>query len=287
MTVNYTVSNTFNADEQSETFMDTQTFKVRDIRNKQWFFADNVFFDEYAKHFGAIGTSVYMSLCRHSDGEQKCFPSQELIAEEFGITSRSVRTYLGRLEKANLIRVTKKKGRSGGRWLRNEYWLVDKSDWKSLQEISSSNLHRKQKEILQETGDIEIRNTFPSKDTHSNNTHKNNTNKAKQGFADTDAIIEKFKAVNPNYESFHRNTTQRKATERLIQKMGMEPLTAVIDELAGVVAKPFCPVITSPYTLEKKLADLLIFLQRKKRDNFEGGIAGITKPFKKSKYAGL
>lgn len=264
MTVNYTVSNTFNADEQSETFMDTQTFKVRDIRNKQWFFADNVFFDDYAKHFGAIGTSVYMSLCRHADGEQKCFPSQELIAEEFGITSRSVRTYLGRLEKANLIRVTKKKGRSGGRWLRNEYWLVDKSEWKSLQEISSSNYHRKQKEALQETENTEIRNTFPSKDTHSNNTHKNNTNKAKQSFADINEMIDLFQPINPSYERLRINVTQRKATERLIKVLGKEKLTDVIKVLPYAILEQFCPVVTTPYELEMKLSQTLAFLNREK-----------------------
>lgn len=248
--------------------MDTQTFKVRDIRNKQWLFADNVFFDEYAKHFGTIGTSVYMSLCRHADGEQKCFPSQELIAEEFGITSRSVRTYLGILEEANLIRITKKKGRSGGRWLRNEYWLVDKSEWKSLQEISSSNHRRKQKEVLQEIKSTDNRNVLPTKNTHSNNTHTNNTHNAKQSFAPSvDWLMRKFEPVNINYEKLLTNITEKKALERLVERFGMEEIAEVIEALPKLLKSRYAPTITSPYELEKKLPHLMAFMEKEKNHN--------------------
>ncbi|MDP3785097.1 MAG: helix-turn-helix domain-containing protein [bacterium] len=267
--------------------MDTQTFKVRDKRKADWFSVDNVFLDLYAKHFGAIGTAVYIALCRRADEDEKCFPSQQNIGEMLGINRRTVNPYLQRLEKANIISVTKKFRDKHGKWLHNVYWLIDKSEWMKPEEIVSHGYGGKIKMEPRENNATHQENHIPTNNTQNNNTHKNNTNKAKQSFADTDAIIEKFKAVNPDYESFYKNTTQRKATERLIQKMGIEPLTAVIDELAGAVAKPFCPVITSPYTLEKKLADLFIFLQRQKRDNFGGGIAGITKPFKKNKYAHL
>ncbi len=267
--------------------MDTETFVVKDSRKKGWYQSDNLFVDVYAKHFGVIGSCVYASLCRHADVARKSFPSQKLIADEFGITDRSVRTYLKLLEVANVVRVTKKKGRSGGRWLRNEYELLDISLWKSPEEISSYNNHRNETTTSPETDDTKDRNMLPTNNTQSNNTHKKDTNMAKQGFADIEEAISKFKVVNPDYESFYKNTTQRKAMQRLLDKMGSEQLSAVMDELGKVVAKPFCPVITSPLTLEKKLADLFIFIQRQKRDNFEGGIAGITRPFNKSKYANI
>lgn len=267
--------------------METETFIVKDLRKKGWYQSDNLFVDKYARYFGVIGSCVYASLCRHADVERKSFPSQKLIAREFGITDRSVRTYLKLLERANVVNVIKKRGRSGGRWLRNEYELLDISLWKSPEEISSYNNHRNVTTSSQEIDDTRERNILPTNNTQSNNTHKKDTHMAKQSFADIETIIEKFKVVNPDYESFYKNTTQRKATQRLIDRMGMEQLTAVMDELGKAVAKPYCPMITSPLTLEKKLADLFIFLQRQKRDNFGGGIAGITKPFSKSKYANI
>ena len=61
-------------------YKDMRTFEVRDRREKGWFYIDNEYLNGFAKHFGAIGTAIYVSLCRHADGEQKCYPSQKLIA---------------------------------------------------------------------------------------------------------------------------------------------------------------------------------------------------------------
>ena len=204
-----------------------------------------------------------MSLCRHSDAQQKCFPSQEFVANEFSISSKSVRKYLTLLEKANLVRAVKRKGRSGGVWLRNEYYLVDKSEWKPLQEISSYHRNnRKRKKPLQETEVISDRNVVPTNNTHSNNTHNNNTNNSKQSFTDVDEIISKFRSINPNYERLLTSVTQRKAVERLIKTIGNKELTRLLDKLPNILGKTYCPVITTPHELEQKLANLYVFFKK-------------------------
>jgi hypothetical protein len=102
-------------------------FKVRDKRNKGWFWLDNEYLNGYAKIFGAVGTAIYISLCRHSNSEQKCFPSQKLIAEELNIGVRTVRKYLKMFVNWRLVSVQQE--RKDGKWLNNIYTLLDKEEW--------------------------------------------------------------------------------------------------------------------------------------------------------------
>ena len=72
---------------------------------------DNEYLNGYARIFGAVGTAIYVSLCRHSDNEtQKCFPSIKLIAEELNISKSTVIKYIKSFEKFNLIQKTKLNG---------------------------------------------------------------------------------------------------------------------------------------------------------------------------------
>jgi len=77
-------------------------------------------------------------------------------------------------------------------------------------------------------------------------------------------LIEKFKQVNPSYERFFGNTTQRASLERLVKKFGAEEIGKIIDMLPHIFGKPYSPRITSPYQLEQKLADLIAYLQAEK-----------------------
>ena len=114
-------------------------FKVRDKRKRDWFWMDNKYLNGYAKVFGATGTAIYLDLCRHCDEDQKCFPSEKTIGEELNITDRTVRKYLKLFEKYRLIEITKERS-TKGKWLNNTYWLLDRSEWLSPEEIVSSGL---------------------------------------------------------------------------------------------------------------------------------------------------
>ena len=83
-----------------------QLFKGRDKRRKGWFWLDNDYLNGYAQFFGAIGTAIYVSLCRHSNNEtQKCFPAQKLIAKENNIGERTVRQYIKIFEQYHIISI--------------------------------------------------------------------------------------------------------------------------------------------------------------------------------------
>lgn len=146
--------------------MQQELFKGRDKRKKGWFWLDNEYLNGYAKHFGAVGTAIYVSLCRHADNEtQTCFPSQKTIANELGISERTVRTYLAIFERNNLIKITKEKHPINKKWLNNVYYLLDKSEWKKPEAIVSSGKP-------EANDDKSHRQQLPSNKTHKiNKTH--------------------------------------------------------------------------------------------------------------------
>ena len=153
---------------------DMRTFEVRDRREKGWFYIDNEYLNGFAKHFGAIGTAIYVSLCRHADGEQKCYPSQKLIAEELNIGERTVRNYLNLLVKYNIIEVERKKTKEG-KWLNNVYYLVKKSHWTKPQASGAYGQKGKTKGISvhspEASDDSNQRHVVPTKKTNGKNTN--------------------------------------------------------------------------------------------------------------------
>jgi len=156
-------------------------FKVRDLRNKQFFVVDDIYLNGYARLLGAIASVVYFSLCRHADKDQLCFPSQKLIAEEFSIGERTVRDKLRLLEKCKIIRRIREKDNKG-RWINNTYILLDKSEWLPKEEVAKILGISYQEEIQRqplpvdnpEANDCYIqRQPLPLKDTHIKYTHNN------------------------------------------------------------------------------------------------------------------
>jgi len=103
-------------------------FKVRDLRRKEKSFIDDDYINGWAKHLRPAATAVYISLCRHADKEQQCFPATKLIAEEHGITRRTVQEKTRLLEKWNIIK-KKRVRKKSGTWLNTTYFLLDKTEW--------------------------------------------------------------------------------------------------------------------------------------------------------------
>ena len=110
-----------------------ETFEVRDLRRKEKFFLDDVFFNGYVRILGTNTLGVYCSLARHADKKQKAYPSQEKIAEELNISRQTVNECLGILEYFKII----KKQRIGKKCT-NRYWLLDKRFWRKDWGVMSS-----------------------------------------------------------------------------------------------------------------------------------------------------
>lgn len=104
--------------------MAAQEVKIRDLRIKEKFPVDDTYLNGYARLVGVYATAVYLSLCRHADKGQKSFPSIERIAQEHNISVASVKRGINALLKWGIIYRVRL-----GKRLRNEYHLLDKSEW--------------------------------------------------------------------------------------------------------------------------------------------------------------
>lgn len=89
------------------------------------------------------------------------------------------------------------------------------------------------------------------------------TSIATQSVAGVNDIIKLFEPINPAYERLYKNTTQRKAVERLLKKHGLEKVSGVIKSLVQSNGMEYAPTITTPLQLEEKLGSLVAFWQKK------------------------
>lgn len=154
--------------------MTTKTpFKVRDLRIKEKFFLDDAYLNGYARYLKPTATAVYLSLCRHADKEQSCFPAEETIAEEHGICVRTVISKIKLLQQWSIIRLEKVRSKKG-KWLNNTYYLLDKSQWKQPSANFAPGLSKCKKEQYQVQ-------PLHTKDSHLKVTHiKREINKEKE-----------------------------------------------------------------------------------------------------------
>jgi len=102
---------------------------IRDVRRKEKFVVDDAYLNGYVRTLSPEATLTYLVLCRHSDQLQKSFPSTALIAEKIGRSRRMVANYIRELRTWNIISVEKVRSENG-KWLGNQYYLLDKSVWK-------------------------------------------------------------------------------------------------------------------------------------------------------------
>lgn len=103
--------------------------EVRDSREGGFHIIDNIYLNGWARHCGIYATGVYLSLCRHVDISQSCYPTIELIAKEHNISTRTVYRALAELKKYNIIQIEKivdDKNRE-----KNVYNLLNKKLWKT------------------------------------------------------------------------------------------------------------------------------------------------------------
>lgn len=102
--------------------------KVRDIKHKQKFFIEDVVVDIYGRFWGWNAQLVYMSLCRHANPRQLCFPSINLISKELGISRDSV---IGGIKSLVDNHVIEKQQchHPNNAWANNVYRLLNKSNW--------------------------------------------------------------------------------------------------------------------------------------------------------------
>lgn len=86
-------------------------------------------------------------------------------------------------------------------------------------------------------------------------------------------VINAFKEINPSYQTFFRNRTQRLAASELVAIHSLERVLKVVALLPQTNVMQYVPSITSPRQLQDKWSNLETALRRKKQHLAETQIA--------------
>ena len=156
------------------------TFEVRDVRDKEWFLTDDYLINGYAHYLDTCACMVYITLCRFSDKEQKCWPSQSLIAKRLGISRRTVVDKIKLLQSHNMIYIEKKKDFQG-RQTHNTYWLINKKYWKNYQEYQQDKIIAKMEENDKTECNICTYQSANNSNNRVQDLHTKDTNKKETG----------------------------------------------------------------------------------------------------------
>jgi hypothetical protein len=245
-----------------------ETIEIRDTRRKQMFQVDDEYLNGYARLCGISATGVYVSLCRHVNKSQKCWPSVELIGKELSINERTVRRAIKSLEEWNIIKADRQKDEKTKRWKVTIYTLTDKSAWKpkppDTVTAGATGQLRHDPPDFNDTKPPDT-STLEGLTQEEGHTHKRRI--ATETVADTDEgqkinlIMEKFQMhLNPTIN--YGNKTQRKAIQDLLAIMGQEKLIRTIEYVESIKHEQFAPTITTPYQLKEKLAQLTAYYQK-------------------------
>lgn len=236
--------------------------KIRDLRDG-FCKVDNEYLDKYAKLCGIHATGVYLSMCRHADKEQRCFPSKKLIAAELGIGERSVYTAIKKLEEFGIVGIEGQGRKKDGSFKVRLYTLFHKNQWKNEPQAycaDGTEIHEPQ---ARGADGPQARGAEEEDPYSINNTHKNNTHIAKLPVSPEGAlIIEKFLTINPSLK--YGNRTQRQACDEMINVFGLEETLSLVDMVIAVQGKPYAPRATTPYAMWQKIGDFKVFFDSEK-----------------------
>jgi len=237
--------------------------EIRDARDKEWFWLDNQYLNGYAKILGVYCTVVYLSLCRHADNKtQQCFPSMKLIAEENGMSIKTVERATKSLEEWGIIKVLRSK-KTDGTQANNVYTLTAKKHWKD-KPTDCESIGNRQTVSPQPTDSDDSSRQTPV--LH----NKTNINNTQLTIPDTSSVevaelIKSFEIINPASKKFYGNKTQRSACEFLINEYGFDRVKIIIERtLPKTNTIAFFPSITTPLQLQEKWAMLESAIRKNK-----------------------
>ncbi|MEM5853839.1 MAG: hypothetical protein QW228_05720 [Candidatus Aenigmatarchaeota archaeon] len=191
--------------------------------------------------------------------EKPIHPSQKWLAQKMGMSRIGITKVLKRLKEKGIVKYEGKVWKLASYSLFLEYPKYTRSGIQSIHDSGIQSIHDK-RDI--QSRDIQKENII----LHS---------KPEFAGSDINYLIGLFKEINPNYEHLFSNKTQRSALERLVKKFGKEKVEKMIKFLPKIFGRPYAPIITTPLELEKKLANLIAFLQKEKMINERYKIAKI------------
>lgn len=242
--------------------------KVRDLRKKEQFIIDDVYLNGYARICGINATGVYLSLCRHANKIQQCFPSKSTIADELAISERSVFTALKVLEAVRIIKIESQGRTTGGIYKSNIYTLLDKSEWLDVPQATGA--VGKICTPPQANNDNHRRQEVPNKELNTKDAHS----KVGTAFLVVDENQKKLKTTPEMQEVFDLFTHNparlvwktrsyiREAAQVLYDTFGIDELQTRYDISQKHRGEDLCPQIDDPSEFLEKMPKMENFLKK-------------------------
>lgn len=190
--------------------------------------------------------------------------SSERIARDCKNGIRAVKNILNELEEAGYL---KRQRRKTGKMM---YVISHNKSYQNAEMPQCGN-STEEKCHSAETAQISNKENYNNKELNSNTDLATSTEFAVNGSQPVNEkhvgqLIDVFKkSVNPTIPFGHK--TFRAAAKELIAQFGIEKALAMTTAAVGVQGEMYAPVITNPYQLKVRLAELGVFLQRKGSDN--------------------
>ncbi len=217
-------------------------------------------------HSSVWEQGVYLVMKRIAGEEGKCFASQREIASRLKVSQQQVSKVIKQLVKRRWI---KQEGFVSGKtrpvkcWRIIDLWKLN-MDYYNNEKIHHP--HGKSNQNQKDNVTTEYKIDAPhGKEEETIGRRNNNSNGQAIAGKELNFLIDSFKSVNPSFERLFCNKTQRDALNRMIRKHGVEKIRWVLDRLPELARSQYAPVVTTPYQLEQKLGQVIIFLGRENK----------------------
>lgn len=218
--------------------------------------------DEIPPAGGQVYGAIYMLFQLE---EEKCFASNKKLAEMAGVSRGTAANMISKLAE--------------GKYIKPVY--EDKNKKRRKEIVPLIRFGRVSGVSLPNEGGVSSDN---ERGVSSNNEQRiNNTKKESLESADSNPIntlIGMFEPVNPTYKKLFKHSTQRKATQELMDELGYERVESLIGYLPEIQDEKYAPTITTPYQLQQKVGKLEAYLKKEGYKKSKSGTVEDLKPTK-------
>lgn len=199
--------------------------------------------------------------------------SIDQFMEMLGLSRRAVIYNLQDLEAKGIIfvrrsRNTEKNNVNVIRFNKDyDTWIIGETAPQVEKNRSSAKLRKekvssaKPSELVVQNSVKDVQSFAPTKETIQKKTKDNSKTDVLQG-EQWNLLIDSFKEINPFYQEFYRNKTERTALTSLAEKIGYEKLLATVKHLPEIIELPYAPKITKPTELKRDLGKLIAFYKQ-------------------------
>lgn len=170
------------------------------------------------------------------------------LSQQTNISLQSIRTAINILKSTSTITIKST----------NKFSLISILNWHLYQGKVTSEL----------TSELTNEQQTTNKQLTTNKNDKNDKNDKKIYI-----LLNLFNSVNPEYALFLTNKNQIKIMGELVDRYGFNEIKNLLIQLPEIAKDIYAPRITSPYSLQNKMADLLIYKTR--LASKKGGIVNV------------